>query len=271
MNKLILLTLLAVAAISHSQGSDEENLAEELSLAKSPPAGNRRGKTWKGPNGKKLKRSWNGTNGKRKEEKQVSRNGCYAASMNAMKTWKDIVGNFDKQRKRMEKQLRTAENKNSKNGEFESVYNMLLEAGGGDISALSCAGSTTSASAVQLTELARDLSSCKLKVKALCNTANWAGLADENLLQQCEASTADFVDKAKACLATTEAEGAACACWESRSTLAAVEAVQPCKFNDEAKAVAAGTKVCLQQFAKCRKYEDLSGPTLFNCFGTGPI
>ena len=267
MNKLILLTLLAVAAISYSQGS--ENLSEDLSLAKRPPVGKRRGKTWKGRNGKKSKKGGNGQNTRNRNGKNGKKSGrmsdnCYLTSMNGMKMWKDIVGNFQKQTKRMEKQIKIGKSKNSKNGVFESVYQKLLSAGGGNISALSCDGSTTSEHALQMTHLARSLSSCQPDLEALCNTTNWAGLINETHLQQCEASTSVFKDIASGCLEITDTESA-CACWETTELSAAMEAVKTCRFQKEAKAVAKALMGCTTKFGKCRKYEDDAVNSLYNC------
>merc|ERR1711963_698008 len=106
---------------------------------------------------------------------------CFANAMQAMKMWKDIFANFEKQRKRMEKQIGTADSKDSKSGVFESVYQKVLQTGGGDANALSCSGSTTNAGAAQLTNLTTVLSACQTDVEAVCNTTNWTGLANATL------------------------------------------------------------------------------------------
>ena len=101
------------------------------------------------------KKKTRGSNKKNNAERNGKKSGkitdkCFDSSMNGMKTWKDIVGNFQKQKNRMIKQIRTGESKNSKNGVFEVVYQKLVSAGGGDASNLSCAGSR-SVSGISLT------------------------------------------------------------------------------------------------------------------------
>merc|ERR1711963_889273 len=117
---------------------------------------------------------------------------CFANAMQAMKMWKDIFANFEKQRKRMEKQIGTADSKDSKSGVFESVSQKVLQTGGGDANALSCSGSTTNAGAAQLTNLTTALSACQTDVEAVCNTTNWTGLANATLLTECDTLTATF-------------------------------------------------------------------------------
>ena len=264
MNKLILLTLLAVAAISYSQGSHGES--GELRLARSPLAG-RRGKTRKGGDWKKVGK---GRNGKKLKKAQKLFDSCLASSMTAMKMWKDIVGNFEKQRKRMTKQIRTGDNKKTKNGVFESVYQKLLSAGGGNASALFCAGNSTGAEALQLGNLTTLLSTCQTDLEDLCNTTNWAGLADETLLQQCDASTANFKATAAGCLEMSLGGDtqSACACWEAADLSDNMEAVKTCKFPDEAKAVAKALKACTTKFGLCRKYEDDAVTSISSCLDT---
>merc|ERR1712226_927133 len=103
---------------------------------------------------------------------------CFDNAMRSLKMWKDIVANFEKQSKRMVKQLGTSNSKNSKNGEFESVHQKLISIGGGDKNNLSCSGSTTNAGAAQLTNLTTVLSACKTEVEAVCNTTECEELMD---------------------------------------------------------------------------------------------
>jgi len=210
----------------------------------------------------------------RKKKNNAERNGkkmgklsdtCFTASISAMKMWKDIVGNFWKQRKRMEKQIITGGKKNSKNGVFESVNQKLLSAGGSNASALSCAGSTSGAEALQLANLTTTLSLCQTELEAVCNTTNWP-LANETRLQQCDASTDNFNATATRCLAMSVGNDAvdaesACDCWQALD----LSDVRTCKFSSEAKAVANALKTCSGKFAECRKYEDDAIPAISAC------
>ena len=173
----------------------------------------------------------------------------------------------------MKKQIRTGESKNSKNGVFESVYQALLSAGGGNVSALSCAGNSTSAAALQLANLTTMLYSCQTDLEAVCNTTNWAGLANETLLEQCDTFSKDFRAAASGCLAMSVGGDAtntesACSCWEATGLSDNMEAVKTCKFPDEAKAVSNALKECTTKFGECRKYEDDAVTSISSCLDT---
>merc|ERR1711884_820071 len=92
------------------------------------------------------------------------------------------------------------DSKDGKSGVFESVYQKVLQTGGGDANALSCSGSTTNAGAAQPTNLTTVLSACQTDVEAVCNTTNWTGLANATLLTECDTLTATFKTEAEMCL-----------------------------------------------------------------------
>merc|ERR1712019_1421 len=158
MNKLLLIFLgvLAIAAIVSAWDNEEDSsLSEELApsrLVRSADARRRKGR--KGSNGKKARKGRKG----RKSQSESRCSGrsdeaCHERSMTIMKIWKDVVTNFEKQHKRMDKQNGTGESKSGKKGEFISAAQKLLSVGGGNKSALSCAGSTDNAGAAQLKNL----------------------------------------------------------------------------------------------------------------------
>ena len=74
--------------------------------------------------------------------------------------------------KRVEKQTKVAGNKNEKSGIFPDVAAFLveLEGEGGNIASLSCAGSTTSPGAKNLTDLVNNLLACEEDVIKACST-----------------------------------------------------------------------------------------------------
>merc|ERR1712226_926271 len=195
---------------------------------------------------------------------------CFDNAMRSLKMWKDIVANFEKQSKRMVKQLGTSNSKNSKNGEFESVHQKLISIGGGDKNNLSCSGSTTNAGAAQLTNLTTVLSACKTDVEAVCNTTKWTGLANETILTECGILMEAFKLEAQACLDLSVGVNAtdtatACTCWEDENMTEAREALKHCKFPSEAKAVADNLKICVAKFGECRKHEDDAAISLSAC------
>merc|ERR1719400_371183 len=97
---------------------------------------------------------------------------CFESAMHYMKVWKDIVGNFEKQRKRMVKQNKTGGNKSGKKGLFAPAAHRLVDIGGGNKSNLSCGGQYGNAGAAQLQNLTKTLFDCEKNVHAVCDPAN---------------------------------------------------------------------------------------------------
>ena len=136
---LIFCVVLTITAISQERGTGEErNLSEELAssrLVRSPAAVAKRRKM----------RKEEGKGKKNRRTKSVSRtnsravsDSCFEQVVTIMKMWKDVISNFEKQKKRMEKQNGTGSNKSGKKGAFSGVYHELLSAGGGDKTNLTC-------------------------------------------------------------------------------------------------------------------------------------
>ena len=140
-------------------------------LVRSPDAGDKRRKMRKEKkkkkNGGKNRGTASGTN------PRVVSDSCFEEVVTIMKMWKDVISNFEKQKKRMEKQNGTGSNKKGKKGAFAGVYQKLASAGGGDKTNLSCAGSSDSEGAAQLTNLTSSLAACQADIKSACDPASW--------------------------------------------------------------------------------------------------
>jgi len=90
-----------------------------------------------------------------------------------MKMWKDVISNFEKQKKRMEKQNGTGGNKSGKKGVFAPTARRLLNLGGGNKSEFSCAGRTDNNGAQQLKNLTDTLFDCENDVHEACNPSTF--------------------------------------------------------------------------------------------------
>merc|ERR1719510_768796 len=144
-----------------------------------------------------------------------------------MKMWRDVISNFEKQYKRIEKQNGTAESKHSKKGEFVSIVHKLITVGGGNKSVPLCSGSATNPGAAQLKNLTDSLHACETSVDMACNATNF-DLVNMTKLEECKTITEDFKTMSGACLdKTIGAERTntddACACWTNSSLAATVE------------------------------------------------
>merc|ERR1712241_367783 len=136
---LVLLVCLTTLAVG------EEEVSSPREVREAPPEARKKRKgKGKGRRGRK-----SGRRGRRKNRRK-SRKGrtatvpeaCFDNSISIMKIWKDPVANYDKQRTRMKRQNETGGKKSGKKGAFGAITQRLVEAGGGDKSAPSCAGST---------------------------------------------------------------------------------------------------------------------------------
>ena len=200
------------------------------------------------------------TNQHQKSDPKLVSDDCFEKSHAIMKMWKDVIANFDKQSKRMEKQNGTGESKAGKKGEFKHAAHKLVTAGGGNKSALSCAGSTDNSGAAQMKNLTDFLNGCEDAIHDECNATNFH-LVNQTKLMACKEVADAFKTGAEECLGKTVGAkktrtADACTCWTSDSLQATAEAAKECKFSDEAKAFAAALKSCRNKFAECRKYED---------------
>ena len=292
MNKLciILLGVLAIAAIVSAWDNEEDSsLSEEMApsrLVRSADARRRKGR--KGKNGKKARKGKKGRKGRKARKGRKQRKGkkgrksqsesrcsgrsddaCHERSMTIMKIWKDVVTNFEKQHKRMDKQNGTGESKSGKKGEFKSAAQKLLSVGGGNKSALSCAGATDNAGAAQMKNLTDHLMGCEDGIHTACNSTNFDVVNNTNL-EACKTVAEAFKTGAEKCLGKTvgadkTSTDDACACWTSATLDETVQAAKECKFNEESKAFAAALKTCKNKFSECRKYEDEVANSISAC------
>ena len=302
MNKLLLIVLgvLAIAAIVSAWDNEEDSsLSKDLMassrLVRSADARRKRGrkngrKARKGKNGRKGKKGRKGrknSEGKKKRKNSAAKkrgrknqsgsrsNGrtvsdaCLETSVSVMKMWKDVISNFEKQHKRMDKQKGTGSSKDGKKGEFIGAAQRLLSAGGGNKSALSCAGSTSNPGAAQLKNLSDVLNACEDSIDMVCNDTNF-DLVNKTKLEACKSVVDVFKTGAEECLGKTVGADKtsvddACSCWTNATFDETVQAAKECKFNDEASAIAAALKTCKKKFAECRQHEDEVAEAIAAC------
>ena len=189
-----------------------------------------------------------------------------------MKMWKDVIGNFEKQHKRMAKQNETGGSKSGKKGVFKSAAQKLLSSGGGNKSAPTCGGSTDNEGAKQLKNLTDFLDKCEDEVHKACNSSNF-DVVNITKLEACKVHADAFKTGAEECLgksvgASKTSTADACACWTNSSLNGHVEAAKDCKFQEESKKFAAALKTCRNKFSECRKYEDDAAHTISACSKT---
>merc|ERR1712012_940230 len=212
----------------------------------------------------------NRKNNKKGDERISSRaidTKCVAQLTLSMRRWKDVVTNFQRQSKRITDNQNKGDGKSGKQSVFAPIASRLVSTGGGNSSALTCGGSSTSDGAVALTKLAKDLADCEKLVNDSCHTDNFPA-ANTTLIDECTTLTDKFVEEATKCLVkskdeTTAAEG--CTCWTDPALVQLTEDVNKCKVKDGMDAIKAQLKACTKAFGACRKLEDAAVESLSAC------
>ena len=116
-------------------------MSEELAssrLVRSPDTGAKRRNVKKDKKKKREEGKDRGTKSISRTNSRAVSDSCFEQVVTIMKMWKDVISNFEKQKKRMMKQNATGSNKSGKKGAFSGVYHELLSAGGGDKTNLTC-------------------------------------------------------------------------------------------------------------------------------------
>merc|ERR1712241_1156128 len=263
---LVLLVCLTTLAVG------EEEVSSPREVREAPPEARKKRKgKGKGRRGRK-----SGRRGRRKNHRKMRKGrtatvpeACFDNSISIMKIWKDPVANYDKQRTRMKRQNETGGKKSGKKGVFGAITQRLVEAGGGNKSAPSCAGSTTNDGAMQLANLTATLDNCEDDIHAACDPSNFPQ-PSMTFIDMCDALVAEFKTEAGKCLNQSvggykQAAATACDCWTATALNELAVKAKNCKAKDEAGAIATALKTCTTAFGKCRKFEDDASTALAAC------
>jgi len=265
---LVLLVCLTTLAV----GEEEVSSLREVREADPEARKKRKGNGRKGRRGRK-----SGSKRRRKNRRKMRKSGktatvstaCFDNSISIMKIWKDPIANYDKQRTRMKRQNETGGKKSGKKAAFGAITQRLVEAGGGNKSAPSCAGSTTNDGAMQLANLTATLDKCEDDIHAACDPSNFPQ-PNMTFIDMCDALVAEFKTEAGKCLNQSvggykQAASTACDCWTATALNELAAKAKNCKAKDEAGAIATALKTCTTAFGKCRKFEDDASTALAAC------
>merc|ERR1711971_362177 len=169
---------------------------------------------------------------------------CLESAVKSMRKLEKVVANFDKQMIRVEKQAQIAAKKGDKKAVFGPTALKLIDVGGGNESALTCAGSSDSAGAKQLKNLTDTLMLCETEVNKTCKMD--IPKPNATLITACNTSTKAFRKMAEECFSKSKEDTAmdACTCWTNADLAKLGDSVADCKIKE------VGT------VAKGRKFED---------------
>ena len=192
---------------------------------------------------------------------------CLEQTVTIMRMWKDVITNFARQSKRIERQTDAGKSKSGKSGLFIPVAMRLREIGGGKMSELSCGGRNDTPGAEQLANLTRFLFDCEDNVKAVCQPQNSLNIT---AISSCKEKTKEFKSQAQKCVDKTIGNNKtglfdACDCWTNDNLQEVAEAAKDCKFIKEANDVKNSLRNCTKAFSLCRKYEDEAVTSILVC------
>merc|ERR1711936_390196 len=205
----------------------------------------------------------------RREGRSTVAGTCFESAIFYMKLWKDVVGNFEKQRKRMIKQNKTGGNKSGKKGLFAPIGHRLVDIGGGNKSNMSCGGQYGNKGALQLQNLTKTLFDCEKSVNASCNPSNFPQ-PNFTFINTCKELVDNFTKVATTCLAKSVGGSKtnntdACTCWSGEMLNMTSQTLKNCKANKESSAITSALKACTTAFGKCRKFEDAASTAIMSC------
>ena len=172
----------------------------------------------------------------KKAEREKVDGKCLESATTIMRRWKDVAANFEKQAIRFEKKIHASIKKLQKKGAFEPIAKKLIEIGGGNKTGLTCAGSSTSAGAEQLTNITTTLMECENEINATCSFYNLRKELNITTMIHvgfCGWFTGNLTEESQKCLGLSKEVTAsdACACWTSEKITSLSNKVQECKFS----------------------------------------
>merc|ERR1711874_64881 len=189
---------------------------------------------------------------------------CLINAMTYLNLTKVQVTNYLKQQGRIIAANKTGEKKNGKKGIFASTAQRIIRSGGGDSSALSCQGSTTSNGAKNLTSLAKILNGCEAKVKMACATENMS-LPNMTEVSACVSTMETFKGMVANCQKMKENGTEACTCWSNSNFTSLAATIRKCKINKDQAAVIDQLKYCRGNFSACKTAEDDGMKAMSSC------
>ena len=186
---------------------------------------------------------------------------CVDKAVEAMKLGKDKVSNFMAQYKRIVRKNKTGNSKSGKKGAFKSVLIRIINAGGGNGSALKCGNDANNAGAKQMANLTETLKKCSADIEKACDPKN---IPQPNMteVEPCNTAMTAFNTFTDSCGKKTGAE--ACTCFEGGDA-DQTALIKKCDLKDENAAVVKAITACKKAFGKCRKYEDDVASLLSSC------
>ena len=223
-------------------------------LRKTPERGRKKGQK---KNSNAIQKRKRNTQLKKKKEamkRECLSTTCVDNAVKIMRLLKDRLSFYETKFKRISKKSQIGLSKSGKNSVFQPALARLIAAGGGNRSALVCAGNASNAGSKQMSNLTKVLRQCDVNVKAACDPSGFP-LPNMTEVTTCLDKGEVINNLSGNCSKLSGSE--ACSCWQgSKETESAVEVFKTCDLTPSTKAVTKALNKCKDVFGKCRKYED---------------
>lgn len=146
----------------------------------------------------------------------------------------------------------------------DGPLNLLLTAGGGNKSELTCAGSKTNKAALLMANLTAKLIACETDIHSKCNVSKFAIIKPE--WTACNTTMLEFKTESDNCMKKSGV--AVCACFNTTKVLDIKKKVDNCSGTEMQKASAADGKLkktCKDTYGACRQGGESIRPVLSAC------
>ena len=130
-------------------------------------------------------------------------------------------------------------------------------AGGGDVRALKCQGSSTSGAAKDIQALYQKISQCKANIIESCQS-NMPPY-DKTAATKCLADMTSYESSVLACAEKS------CDCWEDSGLQSAEAKIKQCDLSQTSTSVGKFKDSCTAAFSACRKLEDTAAKLVKVC------
>merc|ERR1712080_277165 len=194
--------------------------------------------------------------------------GCSAIMVSMMKAARK-QNTYLKQFNRLVNGQKQAKKKGLKTSDFGSnatdgPLTLLLEAGGGNKSDMSCAGSKTNKAALLMANLTSKLDACHSDIGSACNHTKMTKIKDEWI--KCNTSMVNFKKASDDCV--SKGGEAACTCFKDNATVTLKNEVENCSAAEMLKASTDDKKLlkaCKDAYGECRRGGESIRPVLSAC------
>ena len=168
--------------------------------------------------------------------------------------------NFQTQFARISNFAKQTGNKGAKNGDFGQTLSNLKELGGGNASALSCAGAASGTPAQSLNSAVSSLGQCAQNISAACSSPPSVNSTQANV---CVYAIGNLTNGVNNC--SNLNGSAACTCWKDPALATLSATVANCDISAINKNMTAFKKACTDSYIGCKTLSNNAPNLISSC------